>query len=553
MMANLAARRAVTLVLLCTGSAVVVLDQAIVGVVLPALAQDLGFEASTLGWIANAYLIALGSLSLLGGRLADLLGVRRTLMIGFAALAGSSFAAAAAPSPVALVVARAVQGASAALVMPSSFALLTSLYQTGEGELRKAVVAGGAAAGVGGAAGVLLGGAFIEWASWRAAFAINVPIGIVAVVAARSLLPSTPSRRVSIDVTGGLLLTAGMAMAVFAIAGAPKASASQTVAMTLVAAAALLGFVVVQRARVMPLVPLSIFRAPQLAVGNVVVALLGATYLPLWVFLNLYAQQRLALYGLVSALVLLPMRALYLVLSIAVTRRFIERLGAARTLVLGLASIGAGLAILAHMSSQSSVLALVVTSLLGAFGMALAYVPVMMIATGGVASTDRGLASGLVSTSYQVGSALGLAVTTTLWSRFGLGTALSAAVAFAVLAIAVVVAVSRASSKSSAVAGPPPTDRRRHVPVPSVAGAVHTTPAHRTTMVRSPSRSRASVQLPGPDGSDTTVRARRRFQRRERRAAASCYSRPGMALLRPRWGRRGSATAKRRVRCSAST
>ncbi len=424
------------LLVLCTAQGLMVFDQTAVGVALPGLAPALGFEPASLSWVANGYLIAFGGLSLLGGRLADLFGPRQVLTLGFLALAAASLVAGTAPDQATLVAGRAAQGASSALVTPAALGLLMTLYGERPAELRRMIAAWGAAAGIGGAAGVLIGSAAIEWSSWRWALLSVAPIAGGAALGVRALVPATPRRRVSLDVAGAFTVTAGTALAIYAIVRARHISVMTTGALVLASLALLAGFVALERRRHAPLVPLAVFRIPNLASGNLVMALLGAAYLPLWFFLNVYMQDVLGIRGLTGGLLLTPMRLLYLVLSIAATERLIARLGARRALMLGMGSIGAALALLAAAPAPGTFAThALVPSLLGAAGMAFAYVPSMMISTSFVPPQMQGLSSGILGTSYQLGSALGLATTGAIWSYAGLAPAVTTAAGFALAAL----------------------------------------------------------------------------------------------------------------------
>jgi MFS family permease len=426
------------LLVLCIAQGLMVFDQTCVGVALPALAPALGFEPASLSWVANGYLIAFGGLSLLGGRLADLFGARRVLIAGFLALAAASLVAGAAPTQAALIAGRAAQGASSALVVPAALALLTTLYGEQPAGLRRALAAWGTASGVGGAAGVLVGAAAIEWSSWRWAFLLVAPIAGGAALGVGALVPATPRRPVSLDLAGALIVVTGTALAIYAIVRARYLGAPATASVVVASIAMLAGFVALERRRRAPLVPLAVFRIPNLASGNLVMGLLGAAYFPLWFFLNIYLHDELGIRGLTSGLLLTPMRLVYLVLSIAATERLVARIGARRALMLGLGSIGAALVLLTVTPAPpTSVTHALVPSLLGAAGMAFAYVPAMMVSTAFVPPHMHGLSSGILGTSYQLGSAIGLATTGAIWSSAGIAPAVMTAAGFALAAVAV--------------------------------------------------------------------------------------------------------------------
>ena len=197
-------RRWWALFLLCTAQFLVILDTSIVGIALPALQRALGFDAAGLQWIFNAYVVAFGGLLLLGGRLADLFGPRRLFAVGFAILTAASLAAGLAGDSTTLLVARAIQGAGAALIAPAALSLVMALFAARPAELQRALGFWGASAAAGGTAGVFLGGVITEWLSWRWTFLINVPIGALALTAAPAWLPAGARRGGAVDLAGAL-------------------------------------------------------------------------------------------------------------------------------------------------------------------------------------------------------------------------------------------------------------------------------------------------------------------------------------------------------------
>lgn len=399
--------RWLALAVLCAAQFIVILDTSIVGVALPAIQRSLGFAPGEVQWIFNAYVVAFGGLLLLGGRLADLLGARRVFGLGFALLTLASLGAGLATSPLLLLVARALQGAGAALIAPASLALILSIFGARPGELRKAFGLWGAAAAAGGTAGVFLGGVMTDTLGWAWTFLVNVPLGAL-VLGSLGVLPKGVRRHGSVDVIGAGLVTAGIALLVYgivAIADSPLALPAITLAALL-----LVAFGMLQRRRREPLVPLALFGAPNLAVGNVVTALLGAAWIPLWFFLNLFLQAVLGLGALESGLALLPMTLAIMVLMIGATEKVVGSIEPKASLVYGLFALALALVLFARIPADGTFVADVLPpSLIAAIGMALAYVPSVIVATAGARPEDGGLASGLVNTSYQVGSAIGLA------------------------------------------------------------------------------------------------------------------------------------------------
>ena len=187
----------------------IVLDISIVITALPQLHCSLGFSAAGLSWVQNAYTLVFGGLLLLGARGGDILGRRRTFVAGLALFTASSFAIGLAPSAGWLLAARGVQGVGAAILAPSTLALLTTSFPAGRARTR-AIGYYGAVAGVGASLGLVVGGVLTDWISWRAGFFLNVPIGIVLIIAGLRFLPETESRPGRLDLLGALTSTLGM-------------------------------------------------------------------------------------------------------------------------------------------------------------------------------------------------------------------------------------------------------------------------------------------------------------------------------------------------------
>jgi MFS family permease len=289
-------------------------------------------------------------------------------------------------------------------------------------ELPKAMAFYGAAAPAGGTAGVFLGGVITEWLSWPWVFVIYVPIGVLTLALTPKLLPAVPGRSGGLDVGGAIAVTGGLALAVYAIVQAPERGWASTATLVQLGAAValLVGFLLVQRAVKNPLMPLAVWRTPDLAAANVAMALLGAAWIPMWYFLNLYVQQVLGFDSFASGAALVPMTALMTVLMTTVTGRLIGRFGVKPLVVAGLAVLAAGLGLLATADPDGGFVADVLPgSLVAAVGMALVFIPATMAAIGGVAPDQGGLASGIVNTTYQVGSALGLAAMTAVATSRG--------------------------------------------------------------------------------------------------------------------------------------
>jgi len=402
----------------------VIMDTSIIGVALPKMQTDLGFSQANLSWVFNAYVVAFGGLLLLGGRLSDLFGARKVFTAGWVVLLAGSVLAALAGTAWVELVGRAVQGVGAAMIAPAALTLLMMLFSHDPRELTKAIALYGAAAPAGGTAGVFLGGVITQWLSWPWIFWLYVPIALAALAAIPALMPAGPGHRGQIDVTGAIAVTAGLALVVFGIVRAPAQGwASVGTLVPLAAAAVLLaGFVVIEATRRAPLMRLGIFRAPNLGAANLAQLLLGAAWIPMWFFLNLYLQQVLGYGAFAGGAALLPMTVAIMVLMVVVAPRVIARLGAKTPIVAGLLILAAGLVWLSFARPDGTfTIDVLGPSLLAAIGMALAFIPSLGTALSSARPEEGGLASGIVNTSYQVGSALGLAAVTALAAANGAG------------------------------------------------------------------------------------------------------------------------------------
>lgn len=416
-------RRWAALTLIALAQFVVIMDTSIIGVALPDMQADLGFSPDGLQWVFNAFVVAFGGLLLLGGRLSDLCGARRVFAAGWTVLLAGSVVSAVAGSAGVEVAGRAIQGVGSALIAPAALSLLMTLF-AGTADLPKALALYGAAAPAGGTAGVFLGGVITQWLSWPWIFWLYLPIALAVLVAVPAVMPATGARRGSIDVAGAVLVTGGLAVAVLGVVRAPEAGWGSGHTLGTLSAAVLLlaGFLAVQARVRAPLVRLGIFRSPMLAAANLAQLLLGAAWVPLWFFLNLYLQQVLGYGGFASGSALLPMTVLIMLLMVAVAPTLMARFGMKPLIVAGLLALAAGLFWLSAASPTGSFAVDVLpASLVAALGQALAFIPSLAIALSSAPPAEGGLAAGIVNTAYQIGSALGLAAMTAVAAAHGAG------------------------------------------------------------------------------------------------------------------------------------
>lgn len=391
----------------------VALDAALLNVALPSIATDLGFTTTGLQWVVTAYMLAFAGLLLLGGRLGDLYGRRRVVLAGLAVFLVASIAGAAATEPGVLVAARAAQGVAGALVAPASLALIQANLPDGPVRSRAMALWGAAGAG-GGAAGVVLSGLLSDTLGWRSVLLVNVPIIAVAAIAAARGIPVhvAAERREPLDVTGAVLVTLGVSALVWAVSAAGDNGwvSAQALSGFAVAVVLLIGFVLIERRSVHPIMPLEHFANRTVAGANAFGFLLSAGQLAAFYFCSLFMQQVWGLEPVIAGLLFLPFCA-FIVLGIGVANRLRKSVGTRWTLTtLGLVGAG-GLAWFGMMPDQTNVWTGVIgPSILGAVGIGGAMVVLGSAATSGLPAHDAGVASGVLNSSRQLGGTVGLAV-----------------------------------------------------------------------------------------------------------------------------------------------
>lgn len=404
------------LVLLSAAQFMVILDVTVVNVALPEIGDDLGFAPASLQWVVTAYVLFTGGLMLLGGRAADIAGRRRVFLAGLVLFTASSLASGLAPSATALVLARAAQGAGAALLVPAALALVTTTYAGHQ----RAVALGvwGAIGSAGAAAGVLVGGVVTSALGWEWVFYINVPIGlaagagIVALAPADAAISAAGRPRGRLDVLGALTVMAGLVLIVLALEGAAEHgwAAPRTLASLAGGGLLLAAFAAVERAAPAPLVPPATWRERPLVASATV--MLGATGILVGAFFlnTLYLQDVLGASALETGLAFLPL-ALVIVLGAHAASRLLPQLGSRAVAVGGLALMAGGALLLAAAPDRAAYGSDLLPGLvlLGA-GVGLVFVAVSVTAMAEIEHERAGLASGLMTTAHELGAALGVAV-----------------------------------------------------------------------------------------------------------------------------------------------
>jgi EmrB/QacA subfamily drug resistance transporter len=389
----------------------VILDLTIVNVALPSMQASLGFSAINLQWVVIAYSIVFAGFLMLGGRAADQIGQRKTLVFGLVLFALTSLIGGVAVSQQMLVGARVVQGLSGALMASGSLTVITSSFQPGPARL-KAIGLWGAMNGAGGAAGAFLGGIITEELGWRWVLLINPPIGIAAAAVGWVVITDRPSKRgARFDLVGALTLTCGLMATAYGIVNASSYGPRSARALVplIVGIVLTILFPLVEKHAADPLVPLKAITRP-LRSANLVVLLFSTALFPMWYVSSLYLQQVLGLSPLDAGLAFFPM-ALMIMVTASQAGRLVGKFGVRAVLGGGLSMLTAGLLLLARIAPNGNAAeAVILPGLLVAAGIGLSIVPSTIAATHSVSHQQAGLASGLVNTSRQVGGSLGLAL-----------------------------------------------------------------------------------------------------------------------------------------------
>jgi EmrB/QacA subfamily drug resistance transporter len=397
--------------LILVAAFMVVLDFSIVNVALPSIERELGIAASTVQWVVTAYAIAFGGLLILGGRAADLFGRRRMFVIGLVVFSAASLAGGLAQDPILLLASRAVQGIGAAIVAPAALSLITTGYSEGPQRAR-ALGLYGATASVGFVAGQVLGGVLVQFTSWRAVFLVNVPVGLLAAMAAPRLLaePRSAWRRGKLPAGSAVLVTSAVAAAVFAVSegnvlGWTSPQVLTAMALSVVTTA---GFALAEIRQREPLVRADLIRLPGLRNGSILTLLLGVWNGGEMLVLSVYFQQVLHDSPLVTGLAIAPQGVIGFTAGVF-GARLAARIGTRRLLVLTAAAATAGFLVLTHLPATGGYSPLLSAVMLVGFGSAGTAFGSMVIASRGVADHDQGLVGGVINTSRQIGAALGAA------------------------------------------------------------------------------------------------------------------------------------------------
>ncbi|HEX3563343.1 MAG TPA: MFS transporter [Solirubrobacterales bacterium] len=425
-------RRWLILGLLSVAQLMVVLDATVVNIALPSAQKALNFSNADRQWVVTAYTLGFGSLLLLGGRLSDLFGRRRTLITGLIGFAVASAVGGAAQSFDILIAARAVQGIFGALLAPAALSLLTTTF-TDPKERGTAFGVFGAIAGAGAGIGLLLGGVLTEYLSWRWCLYVNLIFAVVAVIGAVLLLGKhARAAKPHLDIRGTLTGSAGLFALVYGFSEADRSGwgASSTLGFLAAGIALLAAFIVIERRVAHPLLPLRIV-ADRNRGGSLLAMLTAAIGMfGVFLFLTYYLQQTLGYSPVKTGFAFLPMVGAIIATSTTSSTVLLPRLGPRLLIPTGMLLSAVGMVLLAQLGAHSTYAVHILPGLLViGVGLGLVFAPAFNTATLGVDRGDAGVASAAVNTAQQVGGSLGTAllntVATTATTAFLVGKAAS--------------------------------------------------------------------------------------------------------------------------------
>lgn len=406
---------AATLAIILISYFMILLDNSVIFTGIPSIQAGLHLAAPTLSWVQGAYTLVFGGLLLLGARAGDLLGRRRIFLAGLAVFGLASMLVGTAQSGSWLIAARAFQGVGAAIVAPTSLALITANF---EGAARSRAIAWyGATAGLGASLGLLVGGAAATWISWRAGFFINVPISLAMAIGARRMLPETTRSTGRFDTVGAISATLGVGALVYGVVNSTRAGwAAPSTICTIVLGILLLGVLFANEARVaQPIMPLHLFASRERSGAYAVRMLYLAAMMGFFFFFTTqYLQDALGFDPLQAGAAFLPMTTVNFAVAMAIPRLSV-RVANAKLLVAGVTLTLVGMAWLSRIGVGDSYwLAVALPMVLIGIGQGLSLAPMTSAGVAGVTPAESGAASGLVNTAHQLGSSLGLGILVTI-------------------------------------------------------------------------------------------------------------------------------------------
>ncbi|MFI6513788.1 MFS transporter [Streptosporangium sp. NPDC050855] len=405
-----------TLLLLCLAQLILIIDITVVQVALPTIGADLALDREALTWVVTTYTLCFGGLMVLGGRLADAFGARRTLLAGLAVFTLASLACGLAPNGTALIAGRAVQGVGAALLSPSALAIIMTTFH---GHRRnRALGVWAAIGGTGAALGVLLGGLLTSGPGWEWVFFVNVPIGLLVLAALPAVVSADgprPARR-QVDLPGALAVTAGTALLIYGLVNAGDAGWGATATLLPLAGAVIFYgvFVLIERSVQAPLMRARTLARRPVISGTFVMLIATGLMLALFFLSSLYLQHVLAFSALETGLMFLPI-AIAITIGAHLGGRLIGKVGGRPVAVLAFLTTTAGVLLMTRTSPQDNFYTtLLLGFVIAALGIGPAFVTATTTTMANIPPAETGVASGVINTFHELGGSIGIAVVSTV-------------------------------------------------------------------------------------------------------------------------------------------
>ena len=421
-------KRWLALVVIAIAQLMIVLDASIVNIALPSAQRALDISDADRQWVVTAYTLTFGGFLLLGGRIADYMGRKRTFIVGLFGFAGASALGGIATTAGLLYAARGLQGTFAALMAPAALSLISVTFTEAK-ERATAFGVYGAVSGGGAAIGIILGGTLTEYASWRWCLGVNVPIALATAAAAWLYVKESKAHgNTKYDIPGAILVTLGLVSLVYGFTQAAKLknpgrstevlgwTDSSTLTFLSVGVVLLIAFVLWERRSSSPLLPMNVALDRNRGGSYLIFLFLGAGLFAMFLFLTFYFQITMGYSPLKGGFAFLPF-SIGIITTAGVVANLLPKIGPKPIMVTGLVSATVGMLMLTQIDTGTSYWAWVLPAeLLMSIGMACVFIPASSTALIGVSEHDAGVASALLNTSQQVGGSLGTALLNTLYA-----------------------------------------------------------------------------------------------------------------------------------------
>ncbi|TML94309.1 MAG: MFS transporter [Actinobacteria bacterium] len=400
-----------TLVAVAIGLFMIMLDNTVVNVALPSIRKDLGISISELEWVVNAYALTFGVLLLTGGKLADMLGRRRMFVAGLVIFTGASLWCGLAAGASSLIAARSVQGVGAALMNPATLSIITATFPPRQRGTAIGIWAGVSALAL--AIGPIVGGVLTEKINWSWIFFINIPVGVLGVIAAGIFIDETKdtSHEQRLDLPGLITSGVGLFALTYGLIETNDHAWTSTRVLTLfaIAAVALGAFVLLELHQRLPMLDLSLFRNPTFAGANAAMLLVGLAMFGIFFYNSLFLQNILGYGAIKTGATFLPMTVM-IILVAPIAGRFSDRVGARWLMGAGMTLLAVSLVLFGTLDASSSFWAILPGLLVGGVGLAITMAPTTAAAMGSVPVDKAGVGSAVINSMRQVGGSLGVAI-----------------------------------------------------------------------------------------------------------------------------------------------